>query len=146
MKDDFEDKPKGRYEPTKKEMDDLERELKKFPQKEINGKLVCPFDQYLAFLGVIRFGDHMQIWCKDIAGHERFAKINAKLELRQFYEQENLFQQYPEERKALANKFLTMRKGVKVKAACSECNCLLERTYLCRHRCQKCLASNPVTV
>lgn len=99
MKEDFEDAPKSkRYEPTLKEILDLGLELKKFPQKEINGKLVSPFDQYLVSIGVISFGKHMQIWCKDPAGYERLAKTNARLELRQYHEQEKLFQQFPEER------------------------------------------------
>lgn len=147
MKNDFEDQPKSkRYEPSVKEINDLERSLKPFTQKAINGKLVSPFDQYLLSLGVIRFGAQMETWCRDSEGYERLAKTNARLEMRLYYAQEKLFQQFPEERKVRMAKYFSLRKGMTLQAVCPDCRCLLKRTYVCRHTCTTCLSANPVTV
>lgn len=99
---------KEKWEPTSGEIEDLRRELKKFPQKIIETKLVSPFDQYLISLKVIYLDDG-HIWVKDPVSHQRKSTINAKLEWKEFFETERLFQQFPEERRLFAEKVSAMR-------------------------------------
>jgi hypothetical protein len=114
MKNDFEDTKQDKWEPTSKEMDDLELALKDFPQKEIRGRLKSPFDQYLKFLGVIRFGEYVEPICRDVSGHTRLSKINARLEYRQAKRDERFFQKFPEERIALVNSMKSLMASKKV--------------------------------
>lgn len=140
----IEEKKSNVWEPTTKEVEALRSELKKFPQKKIGSRLVSPFDQYLMSLKVIRLDENGHIWVKDPMGHTRLSKVNAKLEWKEHYEQERLYGQFPGEKKAFLDKYFTLKKTAK-RAACSECNCLLDRDYVCRHNCKHCLDSNPVT-
>lgn len=114
MKNDFDDEKPDKWEPSKKDMDDLEVALKVYPQNEINGKLVSPFDQYLKSLGVIRFDENMNIVCRDVEGHNRLSKINGRLEYRQAMQDEALFQEFPEERKLFVEGLDKMRSKFRV--------------------------------
>lgn len=100
---------KGRYEPSRKEMVDLYKELQNFPQKLIGNRLVSPFDQYLISLKVQSMDEHDQFVVHDSEGNERLSKINAMMELLQYHKQEKLYEQFPAERKALADRVKALR-------------------------------------
>lgn len=76
---------KGRYEPSRKEMVDLWKEVQPFKQKLMGTKLVSPFDQYLMSLKVQSIDEKGQVTVHDPEGYERLSKINARMELLEYY-------------------------------------------------------------
>lgn len=110
MSKDFGEKERNeKWEPTTKEIEDLRTELKKFPQKMIGTKLVSPFDQYLISLKVINLDENGHVWCIAPEGHTRLSAINAKLEWKEWFEQERFFERFPEERQKFIEKISAMR-------------------------------------
>lgn len=109
MKEDFEDKKSKQVEITTRDIEQMRKDLLPFKQKMIGKRLASPFEQYLVSLKTLSISDLGQLICHDPEGHERLSKINAKLELREYYEQEKVFQQFPEERELFANKVSALR-------------------------------------
>lgn len=108
-KEDEQKDSKGRYEPSRKEMVDLYKELQNFKQKLIGNRLVSPFDQYLISMKTQSINEDGQFVVHDPEGHERLSKINAMMELLEYYKQEELYKEFPAEKKALADRVKALR-------------------------------------
>lgn len=80
---------------TREEMDDLEKKLLKFPQKEVNGKLLSPFDQYLISIDVRGQYDNGILFCVDPKEDTRLGKINSEMETREYYKWKNKIDTVP---------------------------------------------------
>ena len=97
---------------TDKEIEQLRDNLQTFPQKRIGKKLIAPFHLYLASINVIRITEEGGIVVQDPAGYTRLSKINAKVELLDYYKHQDYLNTFPEERTKHINKILEMRKGL----------------------------------
>jgi hypothetical protein len=99
---------------TTRDIENLRSELKRFPQMKINGALVSPFEQYLCSLGTMKFSNS-GIIVHDAVGYTRMSKINAKLEMKQYYEEEDFMNQNPEARAAQQTRLNAMKAGLAAK-------------------------------
>lgn len=96
---------------TSADIEKLRRDLKPFTQKKINGKLVSSFDQYLCSLGVMKYGNEGVV-VYDAVGYTRMNQINSRLELREYHEDQEFFNQNPVARDAHVEKIAAMRANL----------------------------------
>lgn len=94
---------------TSRDIENLRGELKRFPQTRINGRLISPFEQYLISLNVMKYSNDGVV-VHDAVGYTRMSKINSKLELRQFYEDQEHFAAFPEAKEAQLEKISSLKK------------------------------------
>ncbi len=71
--------------PTRGEMVMLYKSLQKFKQKEVNGKLLSPFDQYLIKEGITGQYSKGQIYCINPVAYDKLSKVNAQMESLIYY-------------------------------------------------------------
>lgn len=94
-----------------KDIDNLREELKSYTQKRINGRLTSQFEQYLLDLGtVVMRGDEIHV--KDPAGYTRMSKINTKMDLLDYYSDEEYLRNNPEMKKKQTEKLKAMREAM----------------------------------
>lgn len=94
-----------------KDIDNLRQELKSYTQKRINGRLTSQFEQYLLDLGtVVMRGDEIHV--KDPAGYTRMSKINSKMELLDFYSDQEYYRNNPDMQKKQTDKLKAMREAM----------------------------------
>lgn len=89
---------------TGRDIEDLRTALKAFTSN-------YRFRDYLADLKVITVKDGTWV-VHDPVGYTRLSQINAKLELRQYYEDQEHFAAFPEAKQAHLDKISDLRKGL----------------------------------
>lgn len=97
---------------TSKDIENLRGKLRDFPQKTINGRITSSFEQYMHSVGCITFKEDGTLVVNAPAGYTRMSLINTKLELRQYYEDQEFFAQNPEAKEAQLEKIQKLREGL----------------------------------
>lgn len=83
--------------------------------REVNGVLASPFEQYLSDLGVIRLGkDQNRCVVRDPAGYNRLNAMNSRRELREYHRDQDFMNQNPEARTAFQERIAKLRAKMRV--------------------------------
>lgn len=97
---------------TRADLDKLRDNLKPFPQKKINDRLTSSFEQYLQSIGVISFKEDGSFVVNAPEGYTRMNRINAKLELIEYYKDKEFLEQNPEAKEEHLKKISGMRASL----------------------------------
>lgn len=107
------------WKPTHADTQKLAEGMSKFQRKQINGRWVYPFEQYVASKGIIGFDDHGSIIVKNVQEWIRLNEIDSLLKWEQERDLEHLFQTFPEEKVAHEQR---------IEAIKAECRAILSKT------------------
>lgn len=80
---------KNAFKATKEDLQKLSEALTPFKQKEVNGKLLSPFDQYLISIGVLGQYDNGVLFCYKPVEFDRLSKTNSQMELIDYFKWKN---------------------------------------------------------
>lgn len=101
------------YKPSAREAKDLSEKLAKFVRKEVNGRMQYPFELFLESQNIISFDKFGMIQVINTQAYKKYIDVNG---LRQYIEEqdmEQMFQAFPEEREAYAQKIRRMFADIK---------------------------------
>lgn len=109
----------GENKPTYREVEDLRSALKGFHQKVMNGVIVSTFDQFLISQNIRKLSDDgmLSVYSDRCSEDYQYCRINASLELWDYFKDEDTFRQFPEERKLFHEKIFNKNKKIKADIA-----------------------------